>query len=607
MAKKVSQATKTQKKFPAISGASQSGVRRGRPWLWTLLVLSCVVFAGVAVWRWHHPNLEKRLQARLPIPPDLSGKPAVLVDLLAKAQAGATSADDPLAKVIELGRLYHANGFYQEAAACWRLLQTEQPGVARWDYYLADLERIASDYPAMSSLLTRTTELAPDYAPAWLLLAGLQFKTGQLEDAERNYQKRLLLLPGDPYARLWLVRIALQKGRPAEARTLIEQLLKDSPDFSSAHNLYGEMLAAAGDTAGASRHRWLGRETTRFREADDPWLDEQRAWCYDFDQLCARGAIEYQTGQGELAKSYYERAIKLRPESVTGYELLGSLYLKLKDPEKTRATLEQCLPKLKNSQPSLSYYLSLCQAYQDLKQQGEMVRVAQEGLRQIGGSSELYSFLGTALGDLGRSDEAINAFQQALALGVNAPNPNYNLGLLLLKLGRRDEAVAVLKRSLTLQPTFPDALALLARLEMEAGHREAAEAYLRPLMESHPEIIANSHLHAGEAAEAKNDPAAAERHYREGLSLNPNSAELQANLGVLYLAQGRIAEAREPLEANHRLQPTNPQSCMFLGQIYAMLGRTEEAKRLLTEGAKLADQTGNREVASHCREILQAL
>jgi tetratricopeptide (TPR) repeat protein len=607
VAKKVSASAKTPKKSPAISSVGQQGARSGRRWGWALLLLSCAALAGAAGWWLRHPDPAERMQARLPARPDLTGKPAVLVDLLAKAQAGTASPGDALDKITELGRLYHANGFYPEAAACWRLLQTEQPGVARWDYYLADLERIASNYPAMSTLLIRTTELAPDYSPAWLLLAGLQFKTGQLENAERNYQKRLQLLPGDPYARLWLTRVALQKGQQTEARSLIEQLLKDSPDFSSAHNLYGEMLAAAGDTAGASRHRWLGREAGRFREADDPWLDELRAWCYDFDRLCAQGAIEYQTGQANLAKSYYERAIKLRPEAATGYELLGSLYLKLKDPNKARDMLEQCLPKLKNSKPSLSYYLSLCQAYQELKREDETVRVAQEGLRQLGDNLELYSFLGTALGDLGRSDEAIVAFQRALAISANAPNPNYNLGLLLLKLGRRDEAVVVLKRSLTLQPTFPDALALLGRLEMEAGHREAAEAYLRPLMEAHPEIIANSHLRAGEAAEAKNDPVAAERHYREGLSLNPNSAELQANLGVLCLAQGRIAEAREPLEANYRLQPKNPQSCMLLGQIYAMLQRTEEAKRLLTEGANLADQTGNREVASHCREILQSL
>ena len=570
-----------------------------------------MVAAGL--WWWRQPTLVERVQSALPARPDLTGKPAVLIELLAKAQAGTTSPGDTLAKVAELGRLYHSNGFNREAAACWNLLQREQPRVARWSYYLADLQRTENDYTAMEALLIRTTELAPDYAPAWLLLAGLQFKTGQIEIAARNYQKRLQLLPGDPYARLWLARIALQRGRKTEARDLIEQLVNDSPNFSSGHNLYAEMLSAANDTAKAEHQRWLGRETGRFREAEDPWLDELRVWCYDSEQLCALGALEFQTGHNDRAKSYFERAIQIRPENAAGYEALGALYLQQKEPAKARDTLEKCLAQLKNSKPSLAYYLSLCQAYLDLKQTTEAVRVARDGLRQLGDNLELYSFLGTALGELDRPDEAITAFNQSLALNANAPNPNYNLGLLLLNLGRTDEAILSLKRSLTQQPTFPNALTLLGKIEMDAGRWESAEIYLRPLIESHPEIaearqlMAHWHLRAGVAAEAKKDSAKAERHYREGAKLNPNHAELQANLGVLCLVQGRFADAVEPLEAYHRLQPNNPQTSLFLGQVYAATGRTTEARRILTEGAELAEKAGNRVTANNCREILRDL
>ena len=209
----------TEKKTPSLPGpGARPGPRQPRRWLPAALVLLFGSLAAIAVWSWNQPGLAERIQAALPDRPDLTGKPAVLAQLLAKAQAGATSARDALQSVAELGRLYHANGFNSEAAACWRLMQREQPRVARWCYYLADLQRLASDYPAMAAQLARTTELAPDYAPAWLLLAGLQFKTGQLESAELNYQKRLRLLPGDPHARLWLARVALQSGRPAEAR-----------------------------------------------------------------------------------------------------------------------------------------------------------------------------------------------------------------------------------------------------------------------------------------------------------------------------------------------------------------------------------------------------
>lgn len=606
MAKKIVQANEDVAK-PPIREFSGAPVPTGKRWLLIGVLSLGVVAAGVSAWQWRHPSLAKRVHTGLPRPPDLTDKPAVLVDRLAKAQAGATSSVDVLAHVAELGRLYHANGFNQEAEACWRLLQREQPQEARWPYYLADLQRMASDYTAMSELLVRTTELAPDYAPAWLLLAGLQFKTGQLDSAERNYHKRLDLVPGDPYARLWLARVALQRERREEARRLVEELVKDAPDFSSGHNLYAEMLAASGDATGANRQRLLGRDTGRFREAEDPWLDELMTQCFDFEQLCAKAALEFQTGHSDLAKTYYERAIEIKPHDVTGYTSLASLYLKLKNPAKARATLEGSLPQLKDSKLSLGYYFYLGQAYQDLKQPAEVVRVTQEGLRQIGENLELYSLLGTALSDLNRTDEAIDALHRALALNPNEPNPNFNLGMVLLKVGRRDEAIAALKRSLTLQPTFPEALALLGSIEMEAGHPEQAERYLRPLLESHPEIMADSRLRAGAEAEAKHDLASAERHYREGVALNPKHAELQVSLGMLYLTQGRFAEAREPFEAYHKLQPKNPQSFLLLGQIYAMTGRREEAKRLLTEGAALADAIGKTDTAGHCREILSQL
>jgi tetratricopeptide (TPR) repeat protein len=601
-------------------------------------------------------RLSARVLTGLPAMPDLAGNPEVLKARLAKAEARAKASLDSLEGVTELGRLYHANGYNREAEACWRLLQAEQPREARWDYYLADQRRMASDYDAMTALLAQTVKLAPEYAPALLQLAGLQFKTGHFDEAERNYQRRLVLLPGDPYARLWLARIALQRGQPAEARHLLEQLLKDVPTFSSAHNLYADMLATAGDTAGAGRQRWLGRETGRFREAPDPWLDSLMDWCYDYERLCALGTLEFQTLHSDRAEALYNRAIQIRPTDPSAYALLGGLFLKLKDPAKARDTLEKCLPKLNAATPSVTFYLCLSQAYRDLKQPAEAVRVARQGLALIGENTDLYSMLGTAFGDLGRPGEAIDALHKALALAPNDADANFNLGRVLLALDRLPEAKVALLRSLTLQPTFPDALTLLGRLELEAGHWEEAEKYLRPLFESHPEmpeaptLMASWHRQAGAAAEAKNDPVAAERHYeaavaieshpdtpeareatakwhlhagaaaeankdlvaaerhyREGVALNPNQPELQASLGALYLVQQRFSDALAPLESYHRLQPENPQSCLFLGMVYAATGKREEARQLLTEGVQVAERMKDALTAQSCRELLSQL
>jgi HemY protein len=587
---------------------------RGRRWFRLAgfaLVLVALGMGGNLAWQWY--RLPVRVQAALPAAPDLAGKPAIQAELLAKATALTRSPGHALEGVAELGRLYHANSYRREAEACWRLLQREQPREPRWSYYLADLRRAASDYTELESLLHQTVELAPDYSPAWLQLAGLELKTGHLDVAERYYQRRLALVPGDSYAVLGLARVAQQSGRLEDARRLVEQLVRDFPQFSTGHNLYAEMLTAAGDVEGARKQRWLGRETGRFRDADDPWLDALQAWCYDFGRLCVLATIEQQTERGDKGKSLIERAIRLAPDNPIGYELLGGLYRKLGDAAKARDTFEEGLRVAKSPKPSPMYYVNLSETYRMLKQPTEALRVVQLGIAQVGDQLELYDALGVALADLNRQEEAVAAFREVLARSPNDSNSNYNLGMSLMVLGRQEEAHAAFKRSLILQPTFLKALSVLGRWELETGQLDAAEQYLLPLYESHPEIpevrqmTAQWHSRSGAVAEKKNDLPAAEKHYREGVAVDPQRADLQASLGVLCLVQGRVNDALVPLEAFHKLQPNDPQSALFLGQVYLQLGRRDEAKRILIEGEQLARRIGNATTAAHFREILQSL
>jgi tetratricopeptide (TPR) repeat protein len=577
------------------------------------LILVLVGLAAILLPIWRRHEALGHVRAGLPAMPDAKDLPALLVERLSQAKRQATAEASTLQGAAELGRLYHASGFPQEAGICWELLRSAQPQEARWCYYLADLRRVASDYAGVAELLARTTELAPTYSPAWLQLAELQFKTGQTQDAARSYQQRLALAPGDPYARLGLARVALQEGRRAQARELIELLVKETPGFSPGHNLYAEMLAADGAAKAADRERWLGRETSRFRAADDPWLDELGAWCFNYEQLCIRGTVEYQTKHGDRGKSYFERAIQLRPNALPAYSLLGALYLELSDYTKARDVLETGLQQAGNTKPAVMYYVDLSRTYRELKQPMEAVRVARQGLVALGRQYELYDALGVSLGDSGDGAGAVEALQTAVALNPNDTNANYNLAFALLKMRQLGEAVVALQRSLVLKPTFPNSLVLLAKIEIDSGRWEESSKYLKPLYESHPEmpearrLMAYWHLRAGMTAEEQKDPASAERHYREGVAIDQNHPDLQMRLGTLCLIQGRFADAVNPLEAYRRLQPDIPQGALFLGQAYMVVGRRDDARRVLTEGVMLAERSGNTTAAEHCREILAHL
>ena len=87
----------------------------------------------------------------------------------------------------------------------------------------------------------------------------------------------------------------------------------------------------------------------------------------------------------------------------------------------------------------------------------------------------------------------------------------------------------------------------------------------------------------------------------------PDHAELQVSLGILLLAQGRIVDARLPLEAYARLQPANPQSALFLDQVYLQLGRRDAARRILAAGEQLARRAGQTTTVAHFQEMLQGL
>jgi HemY protein len=590
------------------SPAPSAPARRAARWPGLLLALLAVALAvGGALW-WRGERVA-RIRRALPALPAAVPQ-GTLREQLAKARAGADTGD--LAAVAELGRLYHANEMEPAAEACWRLLIREQPRAAQWHYYLADLLRRQGDQAAVEAELELTVSADPGAAVAWLQLAEMKFKSGRLDAAETAYRRRLELLPGDPYAQLGLARVAQQRGHTDETLGDLERLLQQQPKFSTAQNLYAELLAAAGREDEADLHRWLGREAGRFREADDPWLEEINARCYEPSRLCHLAVIAYQTNQPDRCRALLERALALAPADALPYQLLGTLLLEQNSAAAARELLASGIDRAQGTPPTALHYLKLAEACRALGQEEAARQALAGGLRLHPDSSDLLHAQGNQLKRDGRLADAAAAYRRAVELNPAFVEADFALAILLLETRRPDEAVQALHHALAMQPTFPKALLLLARLEMEAGRMENAGRYLLPLLKANPgaaeirQITASWHLQAGRAVE-RADPAAAERHYRDGLALVPENAELNASLGVQLLISNRVAEAVPHLETYHRLQPANAQAALFLGQAYARTGRLPEARAVLSAGLDQAEQAGQSATARNFREILTML
>jgi len=79
-------------------------------------------------------------------------------------------------------------------------------------------------------------------------------------------------------------------------------------------------------------------------------------------------------------------------------------------------------------------------------------------------AAKIRNNLGAALEKLGKSDEALEQFRQAVQINGNYPEAHCNLGRMLAQRGRRDEAVAHLREALRLKPGYEEARKQLREL-----------------------------------------------------------------------------------------------------------------------------------------------
>jgi tetratricopeptide (TPR) repeat protein len=124
--------------------------------------------------------------------------------------------------------------------------------------------------------------------------------------------------------------------------------------------------------------------------------------------------------------------------------------------------------------------LGLC--YETLGRFDEAVRSYEEAIR-LGREQKTRSpwpplDLGLLLTRLDRLDEAEARFRESLACDSSFPQAHYQLGLALEKKGRASEAVAELEEAARLDPAYAEPQYALARLYRRGGEKEKAERAL---------------------------------------------------------------------------------------------------------------------------------
>jgi tetratricopeptide (TPR) repeat protein len=177
----------------------------------------------------------------------------------------------------------------------------------------------------------------------------------------------------------------------------------------------------------------------------------------------------------------------------------------------------------------------------------------EQAIRLDPNHAKIYNNQGNVLHDLGRLEEALMAYEQAIRLDPNYANAYYNQGNVLQALGRPGEALMAYEQAIRLDPNY-------------------AKAYYNQGVVLHD---------LGRLKEAL-------MAYEQTIRLDPNYADAYYNQGVVLYDLGRLEEALMAYEQAIRLDPNYADAYYNQGNVLHDLGRLKEAEQAAKKGRELS-------------------
>lgn len=443
------------------------------------LIVVAVVATAAAAWFGQRRATEYKLAARsIPPVPALDGKPAELNESITTAHSRAQSWLHAKSGLIELSRLFHANGFFPEALACYEGLRQTEPANARWPHLEASIMANFGRMDEALPLSQKAIELDPKYIPARLRLADVLLKTNRVAEAANAYSEVLRQEPAEPYALLGLARCDMSRNDWPKANERLQAAITQHPNFVGALSLLVTVSERLGDRAAAAVY------STRmgpgiFTDLPDPWLDELSNVCFDAYLLSVAASKANFAGNRPAALNLIYRAIALAPELSTYRRQAGQYLIEDQNYSEARHQLEKAVAVNPTDSDSWLRYIEALRGTGDARAVAQAVSA---GLANCPQSSGLRLEHARALKAANRLDEAIAEFRYSNELRPSEATPLVELATTYIAAGRMPEAAESLNRALERQPDHPLAIATLAFVAISMNDEAEAVRRMKQLV-----------------------------------------------------------------------------------------------------------------------------
>lgn len=453
---------------------------------------------------------------------------------------------------LKLARFYDQHHAYDRAEATLRealrvLPEQEQAWLA-----LADFLRLRRGKDDAESAFRQAMEKLP-YSTKIPLALGTLYEHAKDISAARNVYATMIKeqdkKPAGLDARVKLAQLDFAAGKQDAAVQRLVEVLAENPRSA-------EGLILQGKIALISKNGKEAVQAFRTVLRDQPELAHVQHLL---------GQAYLHTGDAQLARESFERAVALNPNALEPGIALAALESQANQGPKARARLLGILKSSPDYLPALEGLF-----LQDLAA-GEWVHAKSvlDRLRQVTGDNPAIHMAEGRLHE-GRKDyvRASAAFERAATLAPDVVDPLLALVRLDLEQKQAEHARRRLEAIVATNPSHPFAHGLLGEVLSILGRRDAASAQYRLATTYNPGWI-TPWLNWASLMRAQQQGDHAIKIIQEGLATNSSSEELHMLLASVFADRGLIDEAIASYETVLRLNPRNILSANNLASLLA--------------------------------------
>jgi tetratricopeptide (TPR) repeat protein len=397
------------------------------------------------------------------------------------------------------GNLLLTEKEYQKAGDVFRDLLQHVPDSAEAHYYLGSIDAETGKNLEALVHFEKAIALKPSFERAYFKMVELLEESGEFQRAIQPME--LFLKDVNPHHRdfrLRLIRLYVAQKDLDRALEHLDYLLGQNPGDLHAQVRKAQIYGEQGNFSGAIEElkAVLRNRPNELRVRDflgllyEEMKDYERAiQAYQanveidptfFDSILHLGFVSYRLKRNDEALSYLDQAVKLNPKRPEPYLLLGLTYFQMKDYQKAKARLEE---GIRQDPSNAELHFNLGTTYDKLDRFDEVVREMKQALELNPEHADALNYLGYSYADRGINvEEAVALTQRAVAL---KPHNGYyvdSLAWALFKVGRTDEALEMMERALALVSDDPVIYEHLGEIFLvQKEHEKAREAWMQSL------------------------------------------------------------------------------------------------------------------------------